>query len=485
MSQKQFDLVQLAVRAMKKRGLRPDFSKETSRQLEHIQAPASIPPHCEDLRSLLWCSIDNDDSMDLDQLTFAAKIKGKMTLWIAVADVDALVSKGSPIDRDAGFNTTSVYTPAVIFPMLPRKLSENLTSLNENEDRLALVVKVIIGSDGDIEEGSIFPALVHNRAKLTFHAIGDWLEGKTQVPDKVRQVKGLEQALRYQHEAAQILKARRHQLGTLTLEAPEGEAKVFPPEKIILQPPSHNFADQLIEHFMISANTVMAHRLREAQIPSLRRVVRVPKRWDRIREIAASFYHPLPKKPDSLALEQFLVERHKADPEAFPDLSLTVIKLLGRGEYIVETAREKPVGHFGLAISEYTHSTAPNRRYPDLITQRQYKALMQGKKSPYSLKELKQLAIHCTAQEDAAVKVERQMNKSAAALLLLPHIGTTYDGIITGASSKGTWVRLFDMPIEGRVVRGFQGLDVGDRVKVKLVRVDIPKGYIDFIGLNH
>lgn len=479
MSKKKYDLVGLARKAMVKRGLEADFSKNAERQLEGITHPAVPVGEFEDLRSLLWCSIDNEDSMDLDQLTYAETAKGKAVLWVAVADVDALIAKGSPIDHHAEINTTTVYTPAVKFPMLPKKLSEDLTSLNEEEDRLALVVKMVMGSEGEIHEGVIFPALVRNRAKLTFNGVGAWLEGRDEIPEKVKRVGGLERVLRFQHELAQKLRQRRHLLGTLTLESPEGEVKIVPPERIVLEPPSHNFADQLIEHFMIAANSVMAGQLRKAGIPSLRRVVRVPKRWDRIVQVAGSFGYALPAKPDSLALEHFLVKRKEADPESFPDLSLTVIKLLGRGEYVVEMGQARPIGHFGLALEEYTHSTAPNRRFPDLIAQRQYKALRLGKKSPYSLKELKRLAEHCTQQEDAAVKVQRQMNKSAAALFLSSKIGTYYKGIITGASSKGTWARLIDLSIEGRVVRGYQGLDVGDRVTVQLMRVDVPKGFID------
>ena len=286
-----------------------------------------------------------------------------------------------------------------------------------------------------------------------------------------------------QHKAAQILKQRRHELGALTLEPLEAEAKVTELQEVILELPSHNYADQLIEHFMIAANYVMASQLRKAKIPSLRRVVRIPKRWDRLIQIAASLDEHLPEQPDAKALENFLIKRRRLDPQAFPDLSLTVIKLLGRGEYIVEDPSREPIGHFGLALSEYTHSTAPNRRYPDLISQRQYKTLLKGKNNLYSLEELQRLAVHCTQQEDAAMKVQRHMNKSAAAVLLSSRVGTVYKGIITGAGKTGTWVRIFALPIEGRIIQGFKKLDVGDRVSVKLLRVDIPKGYIDFAAV--
>ncbi len=479
---KKVDLEKLAMQVMYDRGLQPKFSDEAYIQLSAIKKPAEPPAEYQDLRNLLWCSIDNNDSLDLDQLTFAQDEKeGKTTLWIAIADVDALVTKDCAIDQHAQINTTSVYTPAITFPMLPEKLSTNLTSLNENEDRLALVVKVTIDREGEILESSIFEALVRNHAKLAYPSLGAWLDGSGLIPDKIKSVPGLEEALQCQHRAAQILKKRRHFLGALTLESPEVEAKVLE-GSVILEPPSHNFADQLIEHFMIAANFVMASRLREAKIPSLRRVVRIPKRWDRIKQIASSFGENLPEEPNSKALEDFLVKRKKRDPVAFPDLSLTIIKLLGRGEYIVETGEEPPTGHFGLALREYIHSTAPNRRFPDLISQRQYKALLQKRKNPYSLEELQILAAHCTQQEDAAAKVERHLNKSAAALLLLSQIGAIFEGIITGVGEQGTWARIFNPPVEGKIIHGFEKRDVGDRVTVKLVSVDISKGYINFVA---
>lgn len=480
MKQKNVDLRQLAMQVMQERGLQPKFADEVYIQLNNIKIPADPAPDCQDLRSLLWCSIDNEDSLDLDQLTFAQEQEGgKTTLWIAVADVSSLVPKDSPIDLHAQINTTSVYTPAQIFPMLPEKLSTDLTSLNEGKDRLAIVVKVEMTSEGELRDPEIFEAMVRNHAKLAYPSLGAWLEGNAEIPEKVQGIPGLEQALLCQHRTAQTLKKRRHLLGALTLESPEVEAKVFGKE-VVLHPSSHNFADELIEHFMIAANFVMASLLRKARIPSLRRVVRVPKRWDRIRQVAAFWNYSLPEEPNSRALEEFLILRRAKDPVSFPDLSLTVIKLLGRGEYVVETEESQMVGHFGLALREYIHSTAPNRRFPDLITQRQYKAFLRGSKPPYALEELRALAAHCTQQEDAATKVERHLNKSAAALFLKDQVGTIFDGIITGASEVGTWVRIFDPPVEGKVIRGQKGLDVGDRIHVKLVSVDVSRGYINF-----
>lgn len=475
------DLIQLAEQVMEERGLEPEFPPEELQQLSQITHPAALSSDYIDLRSLLWCSIDNDDSRDLDQLTYAEKdVKGKMTLWIAIADVDSLVKKGTPIDRHAQKNTTSVYTPAKIFSMLPEKLSTNLTSLNEHEDRVAMVAKIQINHEGGIENTSIFQALVHNYAQLRYSSIGGWLEEKNPIPEKVKQVPGLENALKIQHEAAQMLKHKRHEAGSLTLESSEAEVKLGEGNEILIELSPHNFAHQLIEEFMIAANRAMAHHCSEGKIPNLRRVVCIPKNWDRIVEVARSYGEVLPFEPDSKALDLFLIRRKQMDPETFPDLSLTIIKLLGKGEYIVENDVENPIGHFALAISDYTHSTAPNRRFPDLITQRQYKAFLRGEEFPYSSKEMSLLAIHCSQQEDAAMKVERQINKSAAAAVLSSQIGEVYNGIITGASTKGTWVRIFHPAVEGKIIRGFKNLNVGDRVTVQLKYVDIPNGFIDF-----
>ena len=476
------DLAQLANQVMQERGLQPEFSKEEVQQLSQILSPAPLSPKYVDLRSLLWCSIDNDDSRDLDQLTYAETgADNKTILWIAIADVDALVSKDSPIDNHARINTTSVYTPAKIFSMLPEKLSTNLTSLNENEDRVAMVVKIQIDQTGDIENSSIVQAMVHNYAKLTYNAVGGWLEGKNAPPDKIKQVSGLEDCLKIQHNAAQILKQKRHEAGALTLDSPKAEAKISSNNQVVIELSPDNFAHQLIEEFMIASNRAMAQHFSEAKIASLRRVVRIPKYWDRIVEIAKSYGENLPQQPDAKALDAFLIIRKKADPVSFPDLSLTIIKLLGRGEYVVENVEDRPIGHFALAVSDYTHSTAPNRRFPDLISQRQYKAYLQGIKAPYALEELTSLAAHCTQQEDAAQRVERQLNKSAAAILLSSQIGAIFQGIVTGVGDQGTWVRIFQPAVEGRIIHGFDNLHIGDKVSVQLKSVNIPKGFIDFV----
>lgn len=480
-----FDLVKLAYQTMRERGLQPEFSKEELEQLSQITSSAPLSSKYVDLRPLQWCSIDNDDSLDLDQLTYAETGSDNITtLWIAIADVDALVEKESPIDNYARMNTTSVYTPAKIFPMLPEKLSTNLTSLNENEDRVSMVVKIQINQMGDIEDSSIFQAIVHNYAKLTYNAIGGWLEGKNALPEKIKQIPGLENTLKIQHKAAQILKQKRQLDGALTLESSKAEAKILENNKIIIQLSPHNFAHQLIEEFMIAANRATVQHFSEAKIPSIRRVVRIPKYWNRIKEIAKSFGEDLPEQPDSKALDAFLVIRKRADPVSFPDLSLTIIKLLGKGEYIVENDKDIPLGHFALAVSDYTHSTAPNRRFPDLISQRQYKAFLRNEKAPYTLEELSNLATHCTQQEDAAQKVERQLIKSAAAILLSSQIGTIFNGIVTGVAEKGTWIRIFQPAVEGKIIQGFEKLHIGDKVSVQLKFVNIEKGFIDFVLLG-
>jgi exoribonuclease-2 len=469
------------------RGLLPDFSVEALAQLAKIQSPAtSTGKPVRDLKNLLWASIDNDDSRDLDQLTVAEAMPGDKTkVLVAVADVDALVKDGSAIDAHARHNTTSVYTAAKIFSMLPEQLSTNLTSLNVHEDRLAVVVEMVIGADGSLQDSDIYRARVHNQAQLAYNSVATWLEGGA-MPETIASVKGLAENLRVQDKAAQRMKNLRHVHGALSLETIEARP-VFDGDAIRdLQVEEKNRAKELIEDFMIGANGVTARYLASKKFPSIRRIVRTPKRWDRIVEIAEEHKFTLPTNPDSKALEEFLTKQKAADPVGFPDLSLAIIKLLGAGEYVAELNDDKTPGHFGLAVKDYTHSTAPNRRYPDLITQRLLKAAIDGNSTPYSKDELDVLAQHFTEEEDAANKVERQVEKSAAALLLESRIGEQFDAIVTGASDKGTWARLLSIPIEGKVVDGFEGLDVGDRIRVQLVSTDVERGYIDFrkIGLN-
>lgn len=475
-------LESIAHRAMLERGLLPYFSAEVLAEVSQIQSPAAVNADpIRDLRDLRWASIDNDDSLDLDQLTVAENMLGdKLKVFVAVADVDALVKNGSAINEHARHNTTSVYTAAIIFPMLPEKLSTGLTSLNFNEDRLAIVVEMIIGVDGSLLDSNVYLARVRNHAKLTYNSVAAWLDGNGTLPDAVAAVNGLDENLRMQDRIAQRMKDFRHMNGALSLETIEAKP-VFDGDQIrTLEIEEKNRAKEIIEDFMIAANGVTARYLSARKFPSIRRVVRTPKRWERIVAIAADHKFKLPELPNSKALEDFLIQQKAADPLRFPDLSLAVIKLLGAGEYIAELPEGDAPGHFGLAVKDYAHSTAPNRRYPDLLTQRLLKAALNSEPVPYSKDELDVLAAHCTQAEDAANKVERQVAKSAAALLLESKIGVQFDAMVTGASSKGTWARLLEIPVEGRVVRGFEGVDVGDRIRVQLLSVDVEKGYIDF-----
>jgi exoribonuclease-2 len=467
---------------MLQRGLLPDFSSEVLDELGRIQAPAAINGEkVRDLRGLLWASIDNDDSRDLDQLTVAEAMPGgTVKILVAVADVDALVHNGSAIDEHARHNTTSVYTAGVIFPMLPEKLSTDLTSLNFNEDRLAIVVEMVIGADGSLTDSDIYRASVRNHAKLAYNSVAAWLEGNGIVPEAVAAVKGLEENLRLQDKAAHGMKNLRYVHGALSFETIESRP-VFDGDEIRdLEVEKRNRAKDTIEDFMIGANGVTARYLAARKFPSLRRVVRTPKRWERIVELAGEHGSNLPAAPDSKALEEFLTREKAADPVRFPDLSLAVIKLMGAGEYIAELPGDNAPGHFGLAVRDYTHSTAPNRRYPDLITQRLLKAAIGKHSLPYSSDELEALAKHCTEEEDSANKVERQVRKSAAAMLLEHRIGEQFDAIVTGAAEKGTWARLLTVPVEGRVVHGFEGIDVGNRIRVELINTDVEQGFIDF-----
>lgn len=475
-------LQDIAKRAMLNRGLLPYFSAEALAELDKIQSPSTIESvNARDLRDLLWSSIDNDDSRDLDQLTVAEAIPdGNVKIRVAVADVDSLVKKGSAIDEQARHNTTSVYTPGQMFPMLPEKLSTNLTSLNLDQDRLAIVVEMVVRADGSIQDSDVYRAIVRNHAKLAYDRVAAWLERNVVAPVEIAAVNGLAENLGLQDKAAQSMKNRRHMKGALCLETIEARP-MFEGDSILdLQVEEKNRAKDIIEDFMVSANGVTVRYLSSKNFPSIRRVVRSPKRWERIVELAAQHAFKLPKNPDSKALERFLMTEKKADPLRFPDLSLAVIKLLGSGEYVAELPGENVSGHFGLAVKDYTHSTAPNRRYPDLITQRLIKAAIDERPTPYSNDELADLAAHCTKQENAAEKVERQVGKSAAGLLLKSRIGEQFDAMVTGASAKGTWVRLLKMPIEGRLKTGYQDVDVGDRIRVQLLSVDVEQGFIDF-----
>jgi VacB/RNase II family 3'-5' exoribonuclease len=480
-------LQNIARRAMVERGLLPDFSDGVIAELNTINASASgsrVP--AKDLRNMVWCSIDNDDSRDLDQLTVAEAIPdGVVRILVAIADVDALVVQESAIDEHASHNTTSVYTAAQIFPMLPEKLSTDYTSLGIEEDRQAMIIEMVIAVDGSVQQSDVYPGFVRNHAKLAYNNVAGWLEGDWPMPLTIGFVEGLEKNLRLQERVARAMKSLRHEHGALDLETIEARPVFVEDEIRDLETEKGNAAKTIIEDFMIAANGVAARYLAAHKLPSLRRVVRTPKRWDRIVEIAAAQKFTLPREPDSIALDKFLVSSKAADPLHFPDLSLSIIKLLGAGEYVVEIPGGKSAGHFGLAVRDYAHSTAPNRRYPDLITQRLLKAAIAESPMPYTIDELQTIARHCTAMEDAAKKVERQVGKSAAAILLAPKINQQFDAIVTGASSKGTWVRLLNPPVEGKCVSGIEGLEVGHRVRVQLLHTDIDRGYIDFVNIKN
>jgi VacB/RNase II family 3'-5' exoribonuclease len=366
------------------------------------------------------------------------------------------------------------------FPMLPDELSTDRTSLVNAQDRAGLVIELRIANAGDVVCHDVFCALLHNRAKLAYNSVGAWLEGRGPIPPAIASVPGMEAQLRLQQELAVKLKTIRRQYGALNFESSEPRPVLENGEVTGLVVNEQNAAEDIIENFMVAANVAMAKHLKERKSLSIRRVVKVPKRWDRIQALAAEYGTKLPATPDPRALSDFLDQRRAADPEHFQDLSLSIVKLLGPGQYIVEHPGEEHTGHFGLAANDYTHSTAPNRRYSDLVMQRLLKATIAGAPCPYSEKDLSDIAMRCTEREDAAKKVERLMRKVIAASLLGKRIGETFEGIIKGASAKGTFVRLLKFPAEGMVVRGGQGVDVGDKVQVKLCSVDVNRGFVDF-----
>ncbi len=477
------DLRAIARQAMIDRGLVPDFPPEVMQRLQQIAGPArETEPSIRDQRQLVWCSIDNDSSKDLDQLTVAERLPdGRVKVLVAIADVDAVVKQATPIDSHAAFNTTSVYTTAEIFPMLPERLSTDLTSLGEANERLAVVVEMIVSADGTVQESTVYRALVKNQAKLTYNEVTAWLDGKTPPPAKVAKTTGLVEQLQMQDQIAQVMRRLRYQHGALDLDVRQAEVVYSDGHVVGLRDETQNRAQRMIEDFMIAANGASSQFLEAHGCPTLLRIVRSPERWDRIREIAKGFNEQLPDLPNSEALAAFLDRRRQADPARFPDLSLTIVKLIGRGEYVMQLPGTSHPGHFGLAVREYSHSTAPNRRFPDLVTQRLLKAALAAKAVTYSPDELSALATHCTTQEDAARKVERQVRKSAAAQFLSGRIGGVFDSIVTGASNKGTWVRLLNPPVEGRLIGSPTKVEVGDKVKVRLSRVDIARGFIDFV----
>ncbi len=483
-----FNLLAAAHAAMIEHGFQPDFPNGTQAELAAIEAHPDLPavPCAKDLRNLMWSSIDNDTSKDLDQIEWAEQLPdGRIRILIGVADVDVRVSAGTIIDRHARSETTSVYTGVKVFPMLPPELSEGITSLNEDQDRVAVVIEYAIDPTGAASEGKAYRALVRNRAQLAYNCVGAWLEGKGPAPAKVAASADLASQLKLQDTAAQRMLGNRFQHGALDLETIETRPVMLGDQAVEIAQLEKNRATSLIEEFMVAANGVIARTFEDAGVASIRRIVRTPKRWDRIVEVASGLGTTLPVVPDSKALNDFLLVQKQKDPDHFPDLSLTVIKLMGPGEYVLVKPNEVSPGHFGLAVQDYTHSTAPNRRFPDVVTQRLLKAWLGNMPQPYSEGDLDAIAQRCTLMEDGARKVEREMQKRIAAVVLRPRIGQSFPAIVTGVNQFGTFVRILNPQVEGMLVNAGKpgvkkGLDVGDRLTVKLVSTDPERGFIDF-----
>jgi len=479
------DLQAAAKDIMRQYGFEPDFPPAVQQQLAQLRAnPPALTPggDVRDLRKLLWSSIDNDTSRDLDQIEFAERLpNGDVKVLVGIADLDAFIPKQSAIDQHAAKATTTVYAGVRNFPMLPEELSTGKTSLLENQDRLSVVTEFVVDNDGHVKSSEVYRALVRNQAQLQYNSVGAWLEGTVAAPPKVAASADLQNQLRLQDEAAQKLKTQRYENGALNLQTDELRPLVQNEQVIDVVNQQKNHATDLIEDFMIAANGVVARMLEK--VSSLRRIVKQPERWDRIVQLAAIHGEKLPVAPDSKALNDFLIKRKTADPDHFADLSLAVIKLIGPGEYVLERPGDPAPGHFGLAVQDYTHSTAPNRRFPDIVTQRLLKAVLAGRSAPYSDDELSAIAANCTDRENAAKKVEREMSKRMAAAAMEKRIGTLFDAIVTGVTPHGTFVRIQQPRVEGLLAQGQQGLDVGDKVRVKLIRTDVQHGYIDFARL--
>ncbi|MGB9233596.1 MAG: RNB domain-containing ribonuclease [Terriglobales bacterium] len=476
------DLQATAKQVMIAQGFNPDFPPEVPQQLAAIRThPPSLATSngVRDLRGLLWSSIDNDTSKDLDQIEVAERLSdGSVKVMIGIADVDAFVGKGTPIDQHAARETTTVYTGVCNFSMLPDELSTGASSLLENVDRPAIVIEFVVDASGAIQSSDVYRAIVRNKAQLTYNAVGGWLEATGAAPPKVAASAELQAQLKLQDQAAQALRKLRYQHGALNIDTSEVHPVVLNQQVVDVVKQEKNRATELIEDFMIAANGVVARMLEK--VSSLRRIVKTPEHWDGIVRLAAAQGEKLPAQADSKALNDFLVKRKASDPDHFADLSLAVIKLLGPGEYVLERPGDPEAGHFGLAVQDYTHSTAPNRRFADVVTQRLIKAVLDGKPGPYSESELEAIATNCTQKGDAARKVEREMTKRLAAVAMSTRVGEMFDAMVTGVTPKGTFVRVLQPHVEGLLAQGAQGLHVGDKLRVKLTRTDVQHGYIDF-----
>jgi exoribonuclease-2 len=474
------DLAAVAKNVATQEGFVVDFPREAM-NAAGVHAPTRDPADVRDERKLLWTSIDNRESTDLDQVEVSERMAdGSIRVRIGIADVDVFIPKGSPIDRHAAANTTSLYAGVAVFPMLPDALSSDASSLLPDVDRLAVVTDMTIAPDGAITASDVYRARIRNHAKLVYEDVGAWLDRRGEAPPEVAKNPDVADQLLMQEEAARRLRRRRVEHGALQLETAEARAVAKDGEIVSLKLASKNRASEIIEDLMIAANGVTARYLEDRRFASLRRVVREPRRWDRIVEVAKERGATLPAEPNAIALSEFLRDQHESDPKRFTDLSLSIVKLMGPGEYAVADP-SSPEGHFGLAVDDYAHSTAPNRRYGDLVTQRLLKAAASNTPSPYTVDELREICARLTDRENHARKFERTMRKVAAATFLSRRIGDTFDAIVTGATPKGTFVRLENPPAEGRVVRGEEGLDVGDTVRVKLVATEPTRGFIDFV----
>lgn len=481
MARAAFDLQARARAEMLSQGFHPEFSEQVQRQVRELDrvTPPLTGSGIRDLRGLLWSSIDNASSRDLDQIEWAERVDGGIRLLIGIADVDAAVAVDTPVDQHAASDATSVYASGVVFPMLPDELSGGLTSLLAGQDRLAVVIEIVVGESGEMRDSSAFRALVHNQFQLVYGRVGAWLEGRAPSPADVHSPE-LESQLRLQEDAASCLRQQRARLGALQFDRTEAVPVIEDGQIRGIEARRKNRASELIEDLMIAANEAMARILSNSGCPAIRRVVKSPERWPRIVQLAGAHGAALPPGADSAALAQFLADQKAKDPDGYPELSLAVLKLMGPGEYVIQRSGESNAGHFGLATHDYTHSTAPNRRFADMVTQRSIKAVLAGRAPPYDDTRLDAIAAHCTEREDAARKVERTIQKCAAAYAMRVHTGQTFRAVITGVTPKGVFARVFDPPVEGRVMQGEKGLDVGDRVRLRLLRTDSDRGFIDF-----
>jgi VacB/RNase II family 3'-5' exoribonuclease len=478
------DLRVIAEQVVRARGFNPQFPPEVQQQVSQVEShPPAVTPsgNIRDLRSLLWSSIDNDDSKDLDQLEWAESLQnGAVRVLVGIADVDAFVPKQTPIDAHASRETTTVYTGVRVFPMLPEQLSTGITSLLETQDRLSVVTEFVVSAAGEIQSYEMYRAVVRNKAQLTYSSVGAWLEGHSDGGNKISGSADLQSQIKLQSSVAESLKQQRYAHGALNIESTEIHPIMSGDQVVDIANQEKNRASDLIEELMIAANESVARMLEAKKIASIRRIVNTPERWDRIVQLAAQHGGKLPAQPDPKALNDFLMKRKAEDPDHFLDVSLAVVKLMGPGEYALERPGGPEQGHFGLAVQDYTHSTAPNRRFPDIVTQRLIKAVLNGAPSPYSDNDLTAIATNCTERQDAARRAQRDMQKRIAAVALQHNIGQTYDAIVTGAGQHGTFVRIMKPHVEGMLVRGNTGVDVGDKFRVRLVNTDVRRGYIDF-----